>query len=200
MKKHALNPALVLLFVLILAGFLTGPQTAAATDQPCKKDGPLKTAVQQKGVPCPETKNDEPETAKGATKQKKELKQEKIVEAPEKAEQETEKKADHEEKKENDDDKEEKTPGIFEQLALEDPDLEISTKLKPFGHGIFAGAEKAAPENLPVTPDYPVGCGDEIGVMFWGRISGEYLLTVSREGTINIPMIGPVIVNGLSFS
>lgn len=200
MKKHALKPALVLLFVLILAGFLTGPQTAAATDQPCKKDGPLKTAVQQKGVPCPETKNDEPETAKGATKQQKELKQEKIVEAPEKAEQETEKKADHEEEKENDDDKEEKTPGIFEQLALEDPDLEISTKLKPFGHGIFTGAEKAAPENLPVTPDYPVGYGDEIGVMFWGRISGEYLLTVSREGTINIPMIGPVIVNGLSFS
>jgi polysaccharide export outer membrane protein len=93
-----------------------------------------------------------------------------------------------------------KTLNLFERLALEDPNLGISTKIQPFGQGIFTGAENTAPENLPVAPDYPVGYGDEIGVMLWGRVSGEYLLKVSREGTISLPMIGPVVVNGLTFS
>jgi len=82
---------------------------------------------------------------------------------------------------------------------LKESDLSAEAKLKPFGQGVFSGAETAAPESLPVSPDYPVGYGDEIGVVFWGRVTGEHVLPVTREGTITIPMIGTLVVNGLTY-
>lgn len=172
MIKKTLKPSLILFFVLFL-GFAGAP-IAMAADQPCA-DGTLKEVAQKNGVPCPEIKKNEPGAARSAAREE---------QAPGQAQKRGE----------------EKKPGLFEQVALEDPYLTVSSKIKPFGQGIFTGTDITAPENLPVSPDYPVGYGDEIGVVFWGRVSGEYLLTVSREGTINIPMIGPLVVNGLAYS
>src|SRR3972149_319122 len=203
MRKHALKPALIFLFFFILAGCLTAPSIANA-GQPCKKDGLFKTAAQNNDKPCPEFKKNESEIIREDNKPEQKLEQEEAEDELEKADQEKKKVKDTDAEKKNDNaedvEDEEKTTNFFEQLAAEDPNFEFSAKIKPFGQGIFTGIEKNAPDNLPVAPDYPVGHGDEIGVMFWGRVSGEYLLTVSREGTISLPMIGPVIVNGLTFS
>lgn len=210
MRKHALKPALILLLVFIFAGCLTATSIAEAAGEPCKKDSPFKAASQKNDKPCPDEKTNKPEIAREGERQKQKQKQE-----PEEPEDKPGK-ADLKKNKVNDTDAknkidnvedvddavedDEKTTNFFEQLAVEDPNLDFASKIKPFGQGTFTGSEKSAPDNLPVSPDYPVGHGDEIGVMFWGRVSGDYLLTVSREGTITLPMIGPVVVNGLTFS
>lgn len=210
MRKHALKPALIFLFFFILAGCLTAPRTAEAAGEPCKKDGSFKTVSQKNDKPCPEIKNNASEFAveDNSPEQKQKLEQEEPEQEIKKTDKKKTKINENDKDNKNVDDEMDddavddvdKTTDFFEQLAAEDPDLEFSTKIKPFGQGIFTGSEKTAPDNLPVAPDYPVGHGDEIGVMFWGRVSGEHLLTVSREGTITLPMIGPVVVNGLTFS
>lgn len=92
----------------------------------------------------------------------------------------------------------ERSPSLFGMFSHDDPDPANSFTLKPFGQGIFASTD-GPPETLPAEPDYPVGAGDEIGIALWGRVTAEYRLVVSNEGVIEIPMIGPVVVNGLSF-
>ena len=181
MKKHTLKPALIFFFAFILCGFLTGTTLAATTGQPCDKNGSSGPALLQNGSPCPDMKSKNPEVA---------WEDEEDPEETDTGQEENKKNAI----------REDKTLKHFERLALEDPDLGTLSNIKPFGQDIFTGARKKAPANLPVAPDYPVGYGDEIGVMFWGRVNGEHLLRVTREGTINLPMIGEVIVNGLTFS
>lgn len=185
MRKHAL----IFIIFFVLAGCLTTACIAEAAGQPCK-DGLLKEASQKNINPCPEVKNNET----GLSREGSEPEQKQGLVAPEQEPEKTNQK-----RNKNDSD-EENTANFFERLAAQDPNFEYYAKIKPFGQGIFTEAENNAPDNLPVAPDYPVGHGDEIGVMLWGRVSGEYLLTVSREGTISLPMIGPIVVNGLTFS
>lgn len=92
-----------------------------------------------------------------------------------------------------------KEASIFERLMAQDPSLAASTAIRPFGQTYFSSGELSSQENLPPSPDYPVGYGDEIGVTFWGRVSGEHLLKVTRDGLISLPMIGALNVNGLTF-
>jgi protein involved in polysaccharide export with SLBB domain len=75
------------------------------------------------------------------------------------------------------------------------------TPLTQFGYDLFTtGRDRfVTPENLPVPDDYRVGAGDEISVsMTSPRRSGEYTLTVSQEGRIVVPNVGPVPVTGLT--
>lgn len=96
------------------------------------------------------------------------------------------------------DEQKEKEKPFFGMFVHEDPDPALSYTLRPFGRGVFASSGKEV-EGLPAPPDYPVGPGDEIGVTFWGRVNGDYLVTVSNEGTIEIPLTGPLVVSGLTF-
>lgn len=182
MRKHTLKPALIFLLVFILGGFFTGT-CIAASEKPCNKKSFFSTPFQQNGEPCPDTQAVGTEVAKDNINEKEQGG-------------ETGQEEETKDTRKNKD----KTLNLFEQLALEDPNLGVAAKIEPFGKDIFTGAGKNAPENLPVAPDYPVGYGDEIGVMLWGRVNGEYILKVSREGSITIPMVGEFIVNGLSFS
>ncbi|MEK7850657.1 MAG: SLBB domain-containing protein [Deltaproteobacteria bacterium] len=77
--------------------------------------------------------------------------------------------------------------------------LEVSTTLKPFGYDLFAGVSLTPPQDMPVASDYVVGPGDEISILLWGRLSGQYTLMVSRDGTIQLPNIGPLSVAGMTF-
>lgn len=52
-------------------------------------------------------------------------------------------------------------------------------------------------ENIPVTPDYVIGPGDEILIRVWGQIDGEHRVVVERDGTINIPRVGTISVSGI---
>jgi polysaccharide export outer membrane protein len=70
-----------------------------------------------------------------------------------------------------------------------------------FGHDLFdpkpGGA--AVLEDMPVSPSFVVGPGDEIVVKTWGRLEGSNRLTVDRDGKIFYPKLGPMHVAGKTF-
>lgn len=75
--------------------------------------------------------------------------------------------------------------------------------LATFGHDLFLNAKPTTfspTENISVPSTYIVNIDDEIILLLWGRINEENHLRVGRDGTINIPRLGPVNVAGLTFS
>jgi polysaccharide export outer membrane protein len=74
--------------------------------------------------------------------------------------------------------------------------------LKRFGYDMFAGEPTtfAPVTDVPVPSEYMVGPGDVIKVQLYGKESNEYSLTINRDGTVQIPDLGPVSVAGLSFA
>jgi protein involved in polysaccharide export with SLBB domain len=71
-----------------------------------------------------------------------------------------------------------------------------------FGAEFFANAPATfAPIlNSPVPSDYPLGPGDELMIRGWGTIDIDFRATVDRNGTINIPTIGSVVLAGVKAS
>jgi protein involved in polysaccharide export with SLBB domain len=75
--------------------------------------------------------------------------------------------------------------------------------LRPFGYDIFgkkAPSTFAPVTNIPVPADYIVGPGDELDVQLYGTQNRSLKLIVSREGTVNLPEIGPINVAGQRFT
>jgi protein involved in polysaccharide export with SLBB domain len=74
--------------------------------------------------------------------------------------------------------------------------------LRPFGYDLFAGIPTtfAPATDVPVPADYVVGPGDQLRVQLFGDVNETYLLTVSRDGTVNFPELGPIAVAGQSFA
>ena len=54
-------------------------------------------------------------------------------------------------------------------------------------------------EDVPVTPDYLIGPGDELQLRIWGTVEVFGRFTVDRSGNINIPKVGTINVNGIKF-
>lgn len=73
--------------------------------------------------------------------------------------------------------------------------------LKPFGYDLFAGIPTtfAPATDIPVPAEYVVGPGDQIRVQLYGDTNESYQLTVGRDGSINFPELGPVVVAGQNF-
>ncbi len=72
-------------------------------------------------------------------------------------------------------------------------------KLKPFGYELFQG-NFANTFQTDINPNYRVSPGDRIVVKMWGAKQYEDVLTVDIQGNIFIPEIGPVYVQGCSYS
>jgi protein involved in polysaccharide export with SLBB domain len=72
--------------------------------------------------------------------------------------------------------------------------------LKPFGYDLFRDPPStyAPATNIPVPVDYVIGPDDTLNVQLFGSQNAEYFLTVSRDGSINFPQIGPLNVAALS--
>lgn len=71
-----------------------------------------------------------------------------------------------------------------------------------FGASIFAGTMPStfAPViDVPVTPDYVIGPGDELRVQIWGQVNLRASYVVDRTGAISLPGAGTVHVAGLRF-
>jgi protein involved in polysaccharide export with SLBB domain len=73
------------------------------------------------------------------------------------------------------------------------------TVLPIFGSEFFANAPSTfAPIlNSPVPSEYPLGPGDELMIRGWGTIDIDFRATIDRNGTINIPTIGAVVLAGV---
>jgi len=53
--------------------------------------------------------------------------------------------------------------------------------------------------DIQVPTDYVVGPGDRLNVQLYGNEPASYVLTVGRDGRINFPKLGPIMVSGMSF-
>jgi polysaccharide export outer membrane protein len=73
--------------------------------------------------------------------------------------------------------------------------------LKPFGYDLFEGVPStfASVSDIQVPMDYLVGPGDTMNVQLYGNEPATYTLTVGRDGRINFPKLGPIMVSGMSF-
>ena len=71
---------------------------------------------------------------------------------------------------------------------------------KIFGEELFRNPHMTfQPDlNIPTPPDYQIGPGDQIDISIYGYSQADYQLPVSKEGSINIPYVGMVSVNGLT--
>jgi polysaccharide export outer membrane protein len=73
--------------------------------------------------------------------------------------------------------------------------------LKPFGYDLFEGVPStfAPVSDIQVPMDYLVGPGDTLKIQLYGNEPASYELTVGRDGRINFPKLGPIMVSGMSF-
>jgi len=78
----------------------------------------------------------------------------------------------------------------------------ISRELKQYGYDFFAkGVSTFAPvTNVPVGPDYAIGPGDQFTIHLWGKAEKTYEVSVTRDGTIILPRLGSLNVNGLTYA
>ena len=69
-----------------------------------------------------------------------------------------------------------------------------------FGRNIFTSRNLtfAPSSNLPTPTNYKLGPGDEVIIDIWGTNQATIRQTISPEGTINIPDIGMVNLNGMT--
>lgn len=73
--------------------------------------------------------------------------------------------------------------------------------LVQFGYDLFISSAPFEPsQNMPVNPDYVLGPGDELRISIWGKINADHSVTIDRDGKINMPHVGVLSLNGLTFS
>ena len=73
--------------------------------------------------------------------------------------------------------------------------------LTHFGYNYFTDQPGlyAPLNNAPVPPDYLIGPDDNVKIILFGNNNKKYSLTVTRDGDIFIPDIGPLTVAGITF-
>lgn len=92
-----------------------------------------------------------------------------------------------------------KTPGASDTILNMENALN-ALRPKIFGEELFNNPNMTFEPNLniPTPPNYQLGPNDQLVIDIYGYSQADYHLTVSNEGSINIPYIGLVYVNGLT--
>jgi protein involved in polysaccharide export with SLBB domain len=77
---------------------------------------------------------------------------------------------------------------------------ENGEELVPFGHGLFDHSPETyrQPAAGPVDPDYPLGPGDQIVLDVWGDTVFRLERELDREGGVNLPDVGRVVLAGMT--
>lgn len=75
----------------------------------------------------------------------------------------------------------------------------LGKALPVFGAEFFSNTPStfAPVQNTPVPSDYPLGPGDEVLIRGWGTIDIDYRATIDRNGLVNIPTVGSVVLGGV---
>lgn len=73
-------------------------------------------------------------------------------------------------------------------------------KLRNFGNEVFRNESVTFEPNLriPTPQNYQLAADDELNIDVFGYSEANYKLRVSPEGSIRIPLVGPIAVNGLT--
>lgn len=68
-----------------------------------------------------------------------------------------------------------------------------------FGSELFSNErdDYKIADDAQAPEDYVLGLGDQIIIQYYGADNGEFFLEIDRSGTILLPKIGPIILNGL---
>ncbi len=92
--------------------------------------------------------------------------------------------------------------GLYEAPEVDVVLAEVETPVgdQVFGRNIFTNRNLtfAPSENLPTPANYKLGPGDEVIIDIWGDNQATIRQTISPDGTINIPDIGLVSLNGMT--
>ena len=77
-----------------------------------------------------------------------------------------------------------------------------SKALKHFGYEYFSSQPQqySSITDIAIPPDYILGPGDQLKIILFGNNNKKYTLTVTRDGDIFLPDVGPISVAGLTFS
>ena len=69
-----------------------------------------------------------------------------------------------------------------------------------YGQDVFSNSNLSFTPNLniPTPADYTLAAGDEVLINVWGASELNLTQTISTEGIINIPNIGPISISGLT--
>ena len=76
-------------------------------------------------------------------------------------------------------------------------------KLQRFGSDTFllgTGNANLLPMDLPAGPDYVLGPGDSLIVNMWGGQSSKLNTTIDRQGQIDLPEVGTIMINGMTIA
>ena len=86
----------------------------------------------------------------------------------------------------------------FQQLVQ----VTTGQQLPIFGASLFSRVPStfAPVDDIPVTPDYVIGPGDQLRLQVWGQVNQQGSYIVDRTGSIAIPQVGTIHVAGLQFS
>jgi len=77
----------------------------------------------------------------------------------------------------------------------------LTITVKQFGYDLFSQplSTFAPVEKVPVGPDYVIGPDDEVKIVVWGSIEGQWSVVVDRDGKITLPKVGMLGVTGLTY-
>jgi polysaccharide export outer membrane protein len=86
-------------------------------------------------------------------------------------------------------------------LSESDKETPVEIKKKRYGQSLFdRDVSTFAPtDNAQVPDDYRLGVGDELLVQLFGKDNEQLQLQVGRDGEINFPKLGPLVMAGLSY-
>jgi len=87
-------------------------------------------------------------------------------------------------------------PSLYDMYLQASP---RPTEPRRFGSQVFENGTRdpqLIPTDLPAGPDYVVGPGDGLSIDLWGGVSQRIYRTVDREGRIDLPEAGPLLVSG----
>ena len=87
-----------------------------------------------------------------------------------------------------------------DQLITNDMQVALADSTSIFGRQIFSTKNLTfAPSvNLPTPVNYVLGPGDEVIIDIWGSNQATIRTTISQDGTVNIPDVGLISLNGMS--
>jgi protein involved in polysaccharide export with SLBB domain len=78
-----------------------------------------------------------------------------------------------------------------------------SKPLTRFGSDAFrlgAGNAEELPDDMPVGPDYVLGTGDTLRLNLWGSLSDQLSRIVDRQGQVNLPEVGALMISGMTIA